>query len=405
MKKAAALILVLGICLSLFAGCGKKTAAIDLTDYMDVLFRGEDGKGTARADFDYSGFEKAVMEKTGAGEAVLQKLVRFESGLSMAVSPDRELKNGDKVTVTADYSLELAKDAGFTVSGNVKTVTVAGLSSAAAPTAAPAADPTAAPASSGDLVPEKEDGVKELDPFDPAYWNRADGIEVRYTGSSPYGMLQTVSHLPEEDPMNLIYYRFSEPANVHEGDKITVTAFLTGSKAEGYTLKTEEQEFTVGPVAHFLLAAEELAGSAAADLKRAAEEQAEAFAAGTLEFREGEDWTGFYNGETVVVNRCAAGDTVYGVRCPDGFIQVLLIPCYLDVTVTEADWNEDPKTFTYDLVVLCAADGIVVDVEGGVTWNRPELVQKGVKELEEELVKDQLTWYADPTLETVRLPG
>ena len=60
MKRVIALILSILLCLSLAAGCGSRTAKIDLTDYMSALFRGRDGEGTARGDFDFSGFENSV---------------------------------------------------------------------------------------------------------------------------------------------------------------------------------------------------------------------------------------------------------------------------------------------------------------------------------------------------------
>ena len=417
MKKAIALLLVLLLSLALFAGCGSKTAKIELSDYMNVLFRGKDGEGTARADFDFSGFEKAVMAGAGDGDAILQKLVQFESGLKITVTPDKGLKNGDKVTLTAVYDREAAKAAGITLGGAEKTVTVEGLT-AAVPAASPAPSGTPAPASpepaeaasSGNLAPDPEDtpgdgGPVLLDPFDPACWNKPEGIEIRYTGASPYGWLNAVSHLPEEDPMNLIYYRFSEQEKVHEGDRITVTAFLTGDGAEGYELKRSECEFTVGPLDHYLLNVDELDPDTVSALKEETEQLARAFAAGTLEFRNGEDWTGFYNGETVTVNACEAGDTVCALRCGDGYIQALLLPCYLHVTVEEPESAEDPQTLEYDLVLLCAVDGIIVYKDGSVDRNRAELVQKGVRELEEQLVQDQLSWYSDPTPETAKLPG
>lgn len=405
MKKAIALFLVLLLSLALFAGCGSKTAKIELSDYMNVLFRGKDGEGTARADFDFSGFEQAVMAGAGDGDAILQKLVQFESGLKITVTPDKGLKNGDKVTLTAVYDREAAKAAGITLGGTEKTVTVEGL------TAAPAASPEPGEAAtSGNLVPDPADTPDDgspvlLDPFDPAYWNKPDGIEIRYTGASPHGWLNTVSHLPEGDPMNLIYYQFSEQERVHEGDRITITAALSGGSAEGYELKRSECEFTVGPLDHFLMNVDELDPDTVSALKEEAERLAQAFAAGTLEFRNGEDWTGFYNGETVTVNTCEAGDTVYALRCGDGYIQVLLLPCYLHVTVEEPESAEDPQTFEYDLALLCAADGIIVYKDGSVDRNRAEVVQKGVRELEERMVQDQLTWYSEPTLETAKLPG
>ncbi len=410
--------------LSLLAGCGSKTAAIDLTDYMNALFRGEDGEGSARADFDFSGFENAAAAQSGgSGDGILQKLVRFESTLDITVTPDRGLKNGDKVTLTAVYDKDAAKAAGIAIGKTEKTVTVEGLGSpsgtAAPATQAPAA-PTSAPAgqggeegpaSSGNLTPQteepREEAGKELDAFDPEYWNKPEGIEVRYTGSSPYGWLEAVCHLPESSPFSRISYRFSPQENVHEGDKVTVTAVLTGENAEGYALKRTETEFTLGPVDHFLLNPEELDGTALSALKQAMRDLADAYAAGTVEFRSEEGWKGFYNGETITINSFEVGETVYAARYSAGFIQALMFPCYLQITAEDPDWREDPQTRVFDLVLLCTVDGIVVDKNGAVDFNRPELAAEGVPALEEELAEERLGWYDGCTLETavLQLPG
>ncbi|MBO4676511.1 MAG: hypothetical protein J5633_03080 [Oscillospiraceae bacterium] len=408
MKKGIALILAILLCLSLLAGCGSNAAKIDLTDYMNVLFRGKDGEGTARADFDYSGFEKAVMAAAGDGDAILQKLVQFESALDITVSPEKGLKNGDKVTLTAVYGKDAAKALGITVGSVSKTVTVEGLSGASG-TSAPSGQNEGA-ASTGNLVPSategpQETGAVELDPFDPACWDKEDGIEIRYTGASPYGWLEAVSHLPADDPLNHVYYRFSEHQKLYEGDKVTVTAYLTGVSSDEYTLKRTECEYVVGPVPHYLMAVDELKKDTAAAMKSQAESVTKAFAAGTLEFQDKSGWTGFYNGETVTVDSCAAGDTVRAVRCQDGYITTLLIPCSLKVTVEEPDWMDDPQVYEYDLLIFCSVDGLVVDANGDVDFNPPELVQKGIPELEEQMLQDQLTWYSDSGLETEKLPG
>ena len=156
---------------------------------------------------------------------------------------------------------------------------------------------------------------------------------------------------------------------------------------------------------HYLMAVDELKKDTIASMKSQVEAVTKDFASGTLEFQDKSGWTGFYNGETVAVNRCAVEDTVHAVRYVDGYITTLLFPCSLNVTVEEPDWMDDPQTYEYDLLVLCAVDGLVVDANGDVDFNRPELVQKGIPELETQMLQDQLTWYSDSGLETEKLPG
>ena len=130
MKKVIVSILVLAACLSLLTGCGKKTAGIDLTEYMNALYSGTEVTGKARGDFDFIGFEEAVRDGVKSDEFNLKQLVRFETSMVITVSPNKNLKNGDKVTITASYDKELAKNAGIRIKENSKTFIVEGLGSA-----------------------------------------------------------------------------------------------------------------------------------------------------------------------------------------------------------------------------------------------------------------------------------
>ena len=144
MRKLTFLMLTLAVCASLFSGCGSKTVRIDLSDYLNALYRGSDGAGKARGDFDFSGFEKAVLAEMKSDEFDLGKLVRFESSMVITVSPDSGLKNGDKVTVSVSYDKDIAKAAGITVTGSSKTFTVKGLGAAAKSAAEKASQPAGA---------------------------------------------------------------------------------------------------------------------------------------------------------------------------------------------------------------------------------------------------------------------
>ena len=62
MKKWFAWILVLAMLAVSMTACGEKAVKLDLSDYANALFRGPDGEGTARGDFDYTGFEHAILE-------------------------------------------------------------------------------------------------------------------------------------------------------------------------------------------------------------------------------------------------------------------------------------------------------------------------------------------------------
>ena len=391
MRKTIAWILAGILCLSLLAGCGEKTVSIDLSDYMNVLYRGGDGEGKARADFDYSGFEKAVMAGSKSGEAILARLVQFESTMAVTVSPDSGLKNGDTVTVTVSYDKDAAKDAGIRISGNSRTFTVEGLGSGNAGEAAGQSD------------------TIELDPFDPAYWDTDNGIVITYEGVSPYGYLEVSNNLPAENPLSKVSYRFSEYENVHKGDEVTVTAYFgNGIKAEDaarYSFKETTAIYTVGAVDHYLKDVSELDGGTIAAMKQTVQNLSAESASGFLEFQNGTDTKGFYNGEAVSVNSCQAGSTAYAFRNKSGFIEAVAIPCYLNVTVQEPDWMEDAQTYEYDLVYLCTVRDIIVHADGSVTPGNGELNLKGTADMESQLVDELKTWFDDPTVEPAAFAG
>lgn len=391
MKKLTVFVLIALACVFLLSGCGG--GGMNLTDYTDVLFRGADGEGTARGDFDLLGFEKAVLAE-GIDPGTL---IKIESTVHVTVTPDSGLKNGDKVTASVTFSEDAAKEAGLKIKGGSKTFTVEGLGQ----------NGMSLGSASGSAS-EGTDGptLTELDAFDPAYWNTEDGIRIAYSDISPYGVLSAVNRLPADNPLSKVRYAFSEYKNLHEGDRVTVTASFADRKMESeYVLKAESAEYTVGPVDHFLTDAAELDSGTVSALKQKAESLAGEGVSGILEFRSGNDWTGFYNGETVTVNSLRAADTAYAFRNGDGVIQALVIPCFLNVTVTQPDWMENAGSFTYDLEFFATAEQILIHADRTVSVGYQALIQKGTTDTESILLSDISTWYDGAAAESVRFAG
>ena len=125
MKKLIALSLICVLALCLLSGCGK--TAVDLTDYVNVRFSGANGNGRARCDLDYSALE-AALAADSSKEAGLGSLLRLESSIHITVTPDKNLSNGDKVTVTVSFDADAAKTAGYKLKGGSRSFTVKGLS-------------------------------------------------------------------------------------------------------------------------------------------------------------------------------------------------------------------------------------------------------------------------------------
>ena len=391
MKKGIVLILAALICLSGLTGCGRSTVSIDLSDYLNVLYRGADGKGTARGDFDYSEFEKAVMAGSRSDEFNLSGLVQFESAMVITVSPESGLKNGDKVTVTASYDKNAAKAAGIKISGNSRDFTVEGLGSG----------------STGEGAQQK--GSIELDAFDPAYWNTENGIVITYSDVSPYGHLEVLNNLPAENPLSKVSYKFSESQNLHEGDKVTVTAYFgSNNKAKDvaqYYFKEITTTYTVGVVDHYLTDISELDSATIASVKQRVQDLSADGTSGYLQFQNGSETKGFFNGETVSVNSCRAGNTAYAFRTANGLIEAVAIPCYLNVTVQEPDWMEKAQSYEYDLVFLCTVKDFIVHADGSVTTGEAALCLKGTSDMESRMMDDLKTWFLSTTVESVGFIG
>ena len=257
MKKWFAWILVLAMLAVSMTACGEKAVKLDLSDYANALFRGPDGEGTARGDFDYTGFEHAILEGAVETGFNLSTIMKFESAVTVTVSPESGLRNGDRVTVTVTYDKDAAKEAGLRIAGDKKTVTVEGLGGASG--------------SAGSA--DAESALIELDAFDPASWNTPGGITLSYEGVSPYGYLEVKNGLPADNPLSGVGYRLSETQKVHEGDTVTVTPYFTkADMKKQYRFREESGTYTVGAVDHYLTQVSELDAGTIASLKRSAEQ-------------------------------------------------------------------------------------------------------------------------------------
>lgn len=124
MKKLMTLTLICLLVLGLLSGCGK--TAVDLTDYVNPRFSGSSGSGRVRCDLDYSALESALSAEASK-DSVLRGLLRLESTIRLTVTPEKDLSNGDKVTVTVTFDEDAAKEAGFRVKGGSRSFTVKGL--------------------------------------------------------------------------------------------------------------------------------------------------------------------------------------------------------------------------------------------------------------------------------------
>lgn len=163
--------------------------AIDPFEGLQVTYSGLSGKGYA------------VFDSSNCNEFV-QEYVTF--GYTK-----ENLSNGDIVTVSANYSNEIAEEQFIIIENETKEFTVSGLK-----------EPV------------------ELNPFDK--------LEITYTGASPY--IKAVADSTKCDSMVNQYIQFDiEDKYLRNGDTFTVTAVYNEYDAEeyGFIVKTDSKKYTV----------------------------------------------------------------------------------------------------------------------------------------------------------------
>ncbi len=215
------------------AGCSGKTE-LQMTDYLIVSFHGMDGEGTATASFDKSSMEADLIsaltedrEDISPEEILkdIKDLASFEESIACTVNKEEGLKNGDKVTVTVSFDRDLAKSCNIRSVGEIEeTFEVEGL---------------------------KEKTV--VDAFDSQYFNREDGIELHFSGRSPFGGVRIENKMPADNILFRVIYSASPDENLTFGDTVTITANLPDElEEEGYVLKEETLTLTADSLDSFV---------------------------------------------------------------------------------------------------------------------------------------------------------
>lgn len=219
--KFLAAALLMGAAAMALAGCGKKTE-VEMTDYLIISFSGVEGEGSAKVSFDDISMEQDIFSAIAEEKDLdsledvkdevegLKNLPDFEDSIICKLNKEAGLENGDKVTVSISYDKSLAKECQLKITGDTKkTFKVDGL---------------------------KE--RKEVDAFDSKYFNQEEGIDLSFSGISPFGHLSIENHVDESNPLSRVHYEASKEEDIKKGDTITITASLPETFAEeGWVLK------------------------------------------------------------------------------------------------------------------------------------------------------------------------
>ncbi|MBP5265781.1 MAG: hypothetical protein J6Z06_03045 [Lachnospiraceae bacterium] len=129
---------LIGVMSLMLMGCGKEApdGIVDITNYIDVEFEGENGSGKATVNIDYDGLElelvggKDALEEMDSVEDLeeLSQYINVVAGISFSIDQSSDLSNGDTVTVTATYDEKTAEEAQVVFGENLsKSFEVTGL--------------------------------------------------------------------------------------------------------------------------------------------------------------------------------------------------------------------------------------------------------------------------------------
>lgn len=216
----AVLVLIAGI--TMFASTMKKT--IKLSDYYEITYEGGNGFGKAYAELKYEELEAAICEikdfsMDGAGYWSVVEAVEGDY-IKVDVTPNENLKNGDKVEVTFDVPNEKFIK-GVNLKADSAKVKVEGL--------------------------EKFKVIKDKDLF--------KDIEIIYTDYSPYLEVE-VENKSKDEFLRTVSYSVDHSGEIANGDTITIEASWDDSIADEHKCTVNasgKQQVKVQGQAEYLL--------------------------------------------------------------------------------------------------------------------------------------------------------
>lgn len=214
---------VIAMCLSGCAG-GNKSVTVSGKDSCDVSAEGINGKGTISMSLNRDQLDDAAVALYGNPDDIkpeqytqyLEAYSKFSSAVSSMdyiITSDKKenFSNGDVVTIKFEYNEKKLQEAGISVSDDTFEYTVSGLTEAT-----------------------------DVDPF--------EGLKVEYTGISPNVKVEFDTNGCNEYVRNNVnFYIDGDNSKLANGEKFTVTASYSESKAEqnAINITSTSKEYTV----------------------------------------------------------------------------------------------------------------------------------------------------------------
>lgn len=247
-------------------GCGKKK--VDLNQYVEVNISGVDTKGTANIEFDYDKFEEDIVKIFNEREkkndsledmfSAYDQLSKAEECFEFEVSPENDLKNGDKVVVKAIIDEKLAEELDLKFKFKEIEEKVSGLKEAT-------------------IISEKE---------------LFEDVVIEFTGVSPNAEVQ-IRNTSKDKYISQVQFYADKTSGLKKGDKITVTAEGNFDEEEGIIFENTEKEYTVEETDVYITSIDELSQEQMQKIMNQAKDMVEAQLSGrtcSRAFYEGDDY-------------------------------------------------------------------------------------------------------------------
>lgn len=264
--KVLGIVIVAAVGLVGMTGCGEKK--VDLNQYVEVNISGVDTKGTANIEFDYDKFEEDIVKVLDEREkkndsledmfSAYDQLSKAEECFEFEVSPEKDLKNGDKVVVKAIIDEKLAEELDLKFKFKEIEEKVSGLKEAT-------------------IISEKE---------------LFEDVVIEFTGVSPNAEVQ-IRNTSEDEYISQVQFYADKTSGLKKGDKITVTAEGNFDEEEGIILEKTEKEYTVEETDVYITSVDELSQEQMQKIMNQAKDMVEAQLSGRTcseGFYKGDDY-------------------------------------------------------------------------------------------------------------------
>ena len=107
------------------SGCGG--TKIDLMDYVDVTFKGINGRAKAIIHENWVDFEEAIVDDSEIDYEHIFLLLKLEESIDFSLDKSEGLSNGETVILSVTWDKDVAKSCGFKFVGKDKKIKISEL--------------------------------------------------------------------------------------------------------------------------------------------------------------------------------------------------------------------------------------------------------------------------------------